>query len=861
MSSIWNDVRYALRQLRKSPGFTFTAVLTLALGIGATTAIFTLVQQIMLKSLPVTKPEQLWRIGDKALCCNWGGYTQGDDNNFSLFSYEAYRLFRAQTQEFTDLAGFESGNEPLAVRRAGTSQQAQTINGEYVSGNFFRTFGVGAWIGRVFTDSDDVEGAPPVAVMSYHVWQQKFGGDPSVVGSTYQINGHPFTVVGVAAPGFYGGRLSWWGMPDFWIPLSTEPILGSLTHGAAVRIKTPSTNFLNLIGRVRPGTDTKGLEAKLQLELHEWLASHVSDMSPQEKQNWQKQTLHLTPGNAGVAEMRQTYGDGLTLLFAASACVLLIACANIANLLLARGLKERHQNSVRSALGASPSRLVGKALIESVTLGIIGGIFGTFVAYAGTRLVLHLAFADTLQQSYLPIQATPSTPILFFTLGISVLTGVLFGISPAWLVARANPVEALRGTNRSISGRATWSQKALVIVQAALSVVLLCAAALLGQSLRNIEHQKFGFETKGRYVASINPVLAGYKAEQLETLFREIQERLSAIPGVRKVSVALYGPMTNDDWNNPVRVEGKPEPGAKDDTSAGFVRITPDFFETLGVPVLKGRSITAQDTEGTRNVAVINEAFAKKFFPGENPIGKHFGQGELKYAGTYEVVGIVPDVHYSSWSVKKPVRPRYFVPEAQVMHWDEPHYTAIETWSHYLNNIIVWAPGNPPGLEAQIRKTLGEIDPNLVLYSVDSYDHILDSDFSEQNMIATLTTLFGGLALVLAAVGLYGVTAYTVEQRTTEIGIRMALGADRSSVLKMVLRNAFLQVAIGLAIGVPAAIGAGYAIAGQLYSVKPWDPVMLSLAILLLVFAALIAAVIPSQKAAGIEPMQALRTE
>ena len=333
------DLRDALRQLRKAPGFTATAVITLALGIGATTAIFTLVHQVMLKSLPVTKPEELWRIGDKIRCCNWGGYVQGDDGNFSLFSWEAYKNFRARTPEFTDLAALQAGNAALGVRRAGSQAQADTRNGEYVSGNFFRTLGVQPWIGRLMTDADDQEGAPPVAVMSYHIWKEKYGSDPSVVGASYQINGHPFTVIGVAAPGFYGAKLAGGGMPDFWLPLTTELLI----DGATARLKRPNGNFLDLIGRVRPGVNPKLLEAELKVEFHNWLASHVPDMEPGEKQLWQQQTLHLTPGGAGVAAMRDQYQDGLKLLLVAAGCVLLVACGNLANLMLARGLKDRAQ--------------------------------------------------------------------------------------------------------------------------------------------------------------------------------------------------------------------------------------------------------------------------------------------------------------------------------------------------------------------------------------------------------------------------------------------------------------------------------------------------------------------------------------
>ena len=491
------DLRDALRQLRKAPSFTATGLITLALGIGATTAIFTLVHQVMLKSLPVAKPSELWRIGDKDRCCNWGGYTQGDDGDFALFSGEAYKNFRAQTPEFQELAALQAGNTPLGVRRVGSQAPVDTRNGEYVSGNFFRTFGVQPWIGRLLTDADDQEGAEPVAVMSYRIWHDKYGSDPSVVGAGYQVNGHPFTVIGVAAPGFFGAKLAGAGMPDFWLPLTAELLIDKAT----ARLKRPNTNFLDLIGRVRPGVDPRSLEGKLKVEFHNWLASHVPDMEPGEKQLWQQQTLHLVPGNAGVAALRAEYEDGLKLLLVAAGCVLLVACGNMANLMLARGLKDRAQTSIRVALGAPRTRLLRKSLVECIVLAAIGGALGIGVAYAGTRLILHLAFQIGGPNNYVPISANPSLPVLLFTLGISVLTGILFGIAPAWMTSHADPIEALRGTNRSVAGGRSWAQRSLVIGQAAMSLVLLSAAALLGQSLRNLQHQKFGFETQGRYIA------------------------------------------------------------------------------------------------------------------------------------------------------------------------------------------------------------------------------------------------------------------------------------------------------------------------------------------------------------------------
>ena len=851
------DLRDAVRQLRKAPGFTATAVITLALGIGATTAIFSLVQQVMLKSLPVAKPEELWRIGDKIRCCNWGGYTQGEDGDFSLFSWEMYKNFRAHTPEFSDLAALQAGNAPLGVRKEGSQAQADTRNGEYVSGNFFRTLGVQPWIGRLMTDADDVEGAPPVAVMSFHIWQEKYGSDPSVVGTSYQINGHPFTVIGVGPPGFYGAKLAGGGMPDIWLPLTAELII----DGETARLKRPQGNFLDLLGRVKPGVNPQTLEAKLRVEFHDWLASHVPDMEPGEKQLWQQQTLHVIPGGAGVAAMKDQYEAGLKLLLAVAGCVLLVACGNLANLMLARGLKDRGQTSVRVALGASRQRLVRKALVECVTLAMIGGALGIAVAYAGTRLILYLAFEIGGGNTYVPIHAAPSLPVLFFALGISVLTGVVFGIAPSWVTSHADPVEALRGAHRSVGGRRSWAQKSLVIGQAAMSLVLISTAALLAQSLRNLEHQDFGFETQGRYIASINPMLGNYKPEQMEPMFRQIDDRLRQIPGVRMVAPVLYAPMTGDSWNDGIRIEGRPEPPAKEDTGAGWARVMPGFFETIGAKMVLGRAFSDEDTAATRKVAVVNEAFAKKFFKGQNPIGQHFGPDKMKYSSNYEIVGVVRDMRYMTYDYKDPIGAMFWVPEAQTVQYDDPAYTAGEIWSHYLYNIVIWAPGDPPGMEDKVRKVLASVDPNLVLYGVDPYSNVLSNDFQQENMIATLTSLLGVLGLVLAAVGLYGVMAYSVEQRTSEIGLRMALGADRGSVVKMVLHGAFSQVGIGLALGIPLAIGAGKLITDQLFGVKPWDPVMLAIATLSLGVAALIATVIPARRAAGVEPMVALRNE
>ncbi|MGA8528686.1 MAG: ABC transporter permease, partial [Acidobacteriaceae bacterium] len=546
LESLLQDIRYTARQLRRSPGFAAVAILTVALGTGATTAIFTLVHAVLMKSLPVAQPDELYRIGNKVHCCEWGGYVQWEE--YSLFSYDLYKQFRDHTPAFTHLAAFEAGNSSLTVRRMGSDQPAQNVNGEYVSGNYFQTFGIGAWAGRVLNENDDRDGAAPVAVLSYHAWQQKFGSDPSVVGSSFLVNTRAFTIVGIAPPGFFGGALKSWGMPEFWVPLVEEPLLA----GANAFRPQPDANWLDVIGRVAPGTDPTALQSQLRLELRQWQLGHWGDMGPQAREAFPKQALFLTPGGAGVTQMRQQYRDGLRLLLIAAGCVLLIACSNLANLLLVRGLAHKQQISVRMALGASRYRMVRKALVESLLLALLGGAAGLGVAWAGTRMILHLAFSGP--QSYVPITAAPSLPVLLFAFAVSVVTGIGFGVAPAWLASHADPMEAMRGASRSTARKTSFPRKALVVVQAALSLVLLSAAAMLSQSLHNLEYQHLGFATQDRFVAWFDPGLAGYQPPQLPDLYRRIQERLESVPGVRGVGLASYAPMSGDDWNNPIRV-------------------------------------------------------------------------------------------------------------------------------------------------------------------------------------------------------------------------------------------------------------------------------------------------------------------
>jgi putative ABC transport system permease protein len=840
------DIRYALRQFAHAPGFTITAVLTLALGIGATTAIFTLVHAVLLKSLPVAKPSELYRVGDVENCCVNGGL----QDDWSLFSYDKYKTLRDGTPGFLELAAFQSGNDLIGVRRTRSNQPAESQRSEYVSGNYFSMFGIGPYIGRVLVPQDDRKGAEPVAVMSYRTWQQKYGQDPAVVGASFTMNGQPFTIVGVAPPGFFGDRLQ--NTPAFWIPLSNEPLI----NGSNSILDFPQQDWLDVIGRISPGADVKSMEAHMQVELQQWLLSPIAKLEPAERPLVPKQTLHLSPGGAGVQMMRDEYQAGLHLLMWVSGFVLLIACANVANLMLVRATTRKQQTSIRAALGAPRSRQIGQVLTESTALALLGGAAGVGLAFAGTRLILHLAF----QKNNVAIHAMPSLPVLAFTFTLALLTGILFGVAPAWMTATANPADALRGANRSTGQSVSWTQKSLVVAQAALSLVLLCAAGLLTQSLRNMHHQDFGFETANRYILHIDPQMAGYKPAQLASFYRELHDALAAIPGMSRVSFSLYSPMEGDNWSETVYLEGQaPPPPDTDQNEASWVRVNDGYFETIGTKVLRGRAISDQDTATSQAVAVVNQSFAKKFFTDGNPIGQHFGFMNQKYAGSFEIVGVTEDTQYRQPTRKIP--PMFFLSALQRVSYDDTRFVTFEDRSHYMNAVELKTLGEVPGLEPQVRRALAQVNPNLAVIDFVSFAEQVEGNFSQQKMIAKLTSMFGILALVLASVGLYGVTAYSVERRTSEIGIRMALGADRFSVLKLVLRGAFLQVAIGLAIGLPAIILGGRAMSSQLFGVKPYDPNILLLTSAVLSFAALVAAVVPARRAATLDPMRALRTE
>ena len=842
LSALLQDLRFALRQLRKTPGFTSTVVLTLALGIGANAAVFTLVHAVLLKNLPVAKPENLVQLGDIQMCCVGFGYRK--DGNYALFSTAEYEHFKTNAPEFEELAAVQAGfsYRPIVVRRADSQENARSVMGEFVSGNYFRTFGLKPAAGRLFADADDVKGAPFTAVMSYQSWKSNYANDVSVVGSTFFVNTKPVTIIGIAPKGFFGDRLSST-PPEFYLPIRSMPPLANVTY-----VDDPGGNWLHMIGRVKPGVSLPELQAKLSGLLRQVLATTRTYSSESDRAELPRAHLVLTPGGSGIRTMQQQYESHLKLLMWTSGLVLLIACANIANLLLARGMGRKAEMSVRTALGAGRGRIVRQLLTESLVLAGLGGLGGVAIAYAGTQMLLALAFPEATD---LPIHASPSLVVLGFACGLSLLTGVLFGVAPAWIAAKTEPAEALRSGTRATGG-ATLLQRGLVVLQATLSLVLLVGAGLFSQSLSKLEHEDLKLDASNRYVVHMNPQAAGYSQRQLGDLYRAIEDQFHAIPGVEKVGLASYTPMedNNNGWD--VQVEGKPEL----DLQTSCIRVGPEYFDSVGTKVLMGRGIGIQDTATSATVAVINQTFKKKFFaPGENPTGRYFGPGG--HTHDYQIVGVVDDTVYQDVRWKDHLM--YFVPLLQRPASDKGPIEEDE--GMYVGAFVLKTSHTTPEMESLARTTLSQINPNLAVVRFQTFEAQIADQFTDDRMLARLTTLFGVLALLLATVGIYGVGAYTVARRTSEIGVRMALGAERGKVTVMILRSALVQAGLGLAIGVPIAWLCVRFVESQLYEIKHVDSTVLLSAVLTLVLAASLAGFIPARRAATIDPAQALRTE
>jgi len=844
------NVRYSFRQFRNAPVFTAAAVLTLSLGIGGTTAIFSLIHTVMLRSLPVADPARLYRIGDGNDCC----VTGGPQDRWGLYSYPLFLRLKENLPEFEELTAFQAGPNRMSVRRD-TDKVAKALRSEYVTGNYFSTFGIRPYGGRLLSAADDQASAPPVAVLSHHAWQTIYGGDPSVVGGAFVIEGRGFTIIGIAPPGFYGETLRA-DPPDLWIPLQQEPLIVG-EEGSLIRQQIAAS--LRVIGRLKAGADVAGLSARLTGVVRQWLVTesgYPPEWMSEIKRLLPKQTLTVVPAGAGVAEMTEDYGRSLEILLGVCGLVLLIACANVANLMLARAAARRSNTAMRLALGASRRQIVSQALMEAVLLAVMGGLAGLVVAVGASRLLLALAFHGV---RYLPIDTTPSLPVLGFAFALSLLTGAIFGTAPAWFATHTDPIDALRGTSRSTRDSSSFARKALLVAQAVLSIVLVAGATMLARSLGNLERQNFGFETRNRVTAAISAASsATYPREKLNAMYRDLEEQLRRIPGVQKVGLALYTPLT-DNWGELIMVEGRPPAKLQAESGSSWDRVSVGFLDAVGQPVLRGRGFTEADIENTSPVAVVNEAFVRRFFPNEDPLERHFGLDLPENAGTFRIVGVVRDAKY--YQPRQAARPMFFVPLAQWVRYSHPVLQKVELGSHLVGGIMLVTPLAPGALEPAVMKALASVDPNLAVIRLRTMQEQVELEFDQERSVAGLAALFAGLALLLAGVGLYGVMAYMVTQRTNDIGVRMALGANRPSVVRMVLNVAFRRVVAGLVLGIPLAIGAGYLLAAQLWGVKPWDPFALSVAAGGLAGCAFLAAIVPALRAASISPIDALRAE
>jgi predicted permease len=852
MRNVLGNFRYALRQFRMSPVFTAAAVLTLALGIGGTTAIFTLIHAVMLRSLPVTDPGRLYRIGEGDDCCFEGG----PQDDWGLFSYPLYERLKANAPALEEVAAFQGGRGQLSVRRAGVETIARPLVSEYVTGTYFTTLGVGPFAGRLITPEDDKASAAPVTVLSHRAWQTAYGSDPAILGATLFVEGHPLTVIGIAPPGFFGEMLES-DPPELWIPLQQEPLI----DGNGGFLNQSISAWLRVIGRLSPGASIEGMAPRLTGVLRQWMqtdAGYPPNWMPEVIRMLPQQVIHVVPAGAGIAAMKEEYGRSLKLLLAVCGMVLLIACANVANLLLARAVARRGQTAVRMAVGATRQQIVTQALTESVLLAMGGGIAGLVVAVGAARLLLALAFHSA---HFLPIQTTPSLLVLGFAFVLALVTGTIFGAAPAWFATQTDPADALRGTGRGAGDRSSFARKALLVVQAAVSVVLVAGATMLARSLNKLEHQDFGFSIPGRVLVELHNPSGNSTLPQLAALYRQMEERLDRLPGVQGSGLALYNPLTNN-WGEIILVAGHAAPQMGEEANASWDRVSADYLQNLGVRLMKGRYFTEGDNDATESVAVVNEAFVKRFFkPGEDPLAQHFGIDLPENAGTFRVVGVVRDAKFAGFQLSKPARAMFYVPLSQSVDYKHPLLKKLELRSHFIDAILL-VTNTPTGtLEPQLQRLLAGLNPDFTITSVRTLQQQVELVFDQERAVASLSGLFGTVALLLAAVGLYGVTAYAVAQRTNEIGIRMALGADWWKVVRLVLRGAFQRVLIGLLLGLPLAIGAGHLISSQLYGVSWWDWPALTVAVGALTICAFFAAIIPASRAAAISPMRALRNE
>jgi putative ABC transport system permease protein len=816
LDQLWQDVRYALRMMGRNPTFTAVAVLSLALGIGANTAIFSLINTLMLRMLPVQEPKQLVE-----LLIKYPGEPRG-----SYFDQQSYEHHRDYNHVFSGLIADASSR--FSVRGAGG--EPETLDGEFVSGNLFPVLGVKPAIGRLIGPEDD-----RVAVVSWSYWRNRFNLDPAIVGQRIIVEDAPVTIVGVTPREFFGLQAGF--KPEVWLPLAMEQVIHRTGRGGGGR---------RLMGRLKPGVSIEQARAEMSV-LFQWT---VDERARNSKDPLVRQmTFEMEPAGAGFSVLRDQFAKPLLLLMAVVGVLLLLACANIASLLLARGAARQREMAVRVSLGAGRLRLVRQVLTESLLLSAAGALLGVFLAYFGASALVRILASGRQGPVRLDIQVQPDAHVLLFTAGIALLTGMLFGLAPAWNAFASAPVSALREMARSGETRVRrLFGKSLVVAQVALSVVLLSAAGLFVRHLLNIEHLDLGFRRDHVLLVALDPARSGYTRERLYRPYQELLERLKAIPGVRSATLSGMTPISGAGASSFAIVEGfqeKPE----DRRYISINWVAPKYFETFGTPLIAGRDSDFKDNGGPR-IAIINQALARYYFRDSNPIGKHIAlERDWKGFGadrTYEIVGVVADANY------------YEMREATKR---TIYFNAFEDGRVSSHTFALRTSVDPAAVAGDVRRTVRDVLKTVPVVKITTLADQVDASIVPERVVALLSGLFGALGSVLAAIGLYGLLSYTVARRINEIGIRMALGATPGSVTRMVLVDALGMVAAGLVIGAPLAFW-GKSLAARLIQDLPVRSIVpVGFGALGMIAVALLAAYAPARRAARVDPMEALRYE
>ena len=831
-----SDFRYSVRILARSPSFTAVAILSLALGIGANTAIFTLINDLMLKQLPVRAPDQLVSFGELSDSGIAGTVSVGTGG---LFSYDFYRQIKENQKFFQDICASASFTLPAGLRTSATGPSSIAFF-QMVSGNYFSVLGIQPLLGRpILPGDEDAPGRSPVAVLSYNYWQTALAGDPAVIGRSITVDKMPFTVVGVAPPRFFGLKADAQ-TPDLWLPLTMQKELMQSFSLLDAR----GLYWLYLMGRRNPGMNMNQAQQWFSSQIRRYMIDLEGPrLTPARLQ--QIQAIKLTPGARGGSDLRGQYKEPLEILMGVVVLVLLIACANLANLLLAKAVSRERETATRLALGSTRARVIGQILIETLLLSVCGGALGSVLAFWGTRALIGFVVGGA---AYTVFDPKPDLAVLGFTFGVCLVTGILFAIAPAVRVSRVAP--ALKVNARTAGSGGAPSRlvpKILVAAQVTLSLVLLVGAGLFLRTLLNLEDQDLGFESRNLLLIQFIPEAAGYQPAQLSSLYDAILDRVDALPGVRSAALAGVPVINGGQWGSPITILGYPaKPGEAVDTQGNY--ISTGYFETAGIPVLRGRAIGRQDTTTSLKVAVVNQTFANSFFAGGNAIGRTFTIADPGAPGVWQIVGVVRDAKYSS-PRELPQRMIY-LPLVQI--------AGRHVYAHSLQ---LRTRGNPGPVAGEVRRALAQVDPNLAILKMETIRQRIDHLTDQQQLISQLCMWFALLALLLTSIGLYGVMSYNVARRNNEIGIRMALGAQNSAVLWMVLKESLLLLAIGITIGVPATMVVTRLVRAQLFGLGSSDPLTYVTAILAISTVALVAGYLPARRATRVDPVVALRNE